>query len=103
QERPAAGGGIGGQPRASSELAQKGSPNRNASHTTPLTVLAELGVIGFALYAWLLAAAAWAIHLVARRDRTFGVGLAAVLLVLFAHSLLYAGFFEDPLTWGVIG
>ena len=34
------------------------------------------------------------------RDRTFGVGLAAVLLVLVVHSLLYAGFFEDPLDLG---
>ena len=42
-ERPVAGVGIGGQPRASSELVGKGSPSRNASHTTPLTVLAELG------------------------------------------------------------
>ena len=103
KERPVAGVGIGGQPRASSDIAKKGSPSRNASHTTPLTILAELGVIGFALYAWVLAATGWALYLVARRDRTFGVGLAAVLLVLFVHSLLYAGFFEDPLTWGVIG
>ena len=88
---------------ASSEIVGKGSPSRNASHTTPLTVLAELGVIGFALYAWLLAAAGWALVLVARTDRAFGVGLAAVLLALVVHSLLYAGFFEDPLTWGVIG
>ena len=48
-------------------------------------------------------AAAWAILLVARRDRTLGVGLAAILMALVAHSLLYAGFFEDPLTWGVLG
>ena len=27
----------------------------------------------------------------------------AVFLVLGVHSLLYAGFFEDPLTWGVMG
>lgn len=103
RERPLAGVGIGGQPRASSELARKGSPSRNASHTTPLTILAELGVIGFALYAWTLAAAGWALLLVARRDRALGVGLAAVLLALVVHSLLYAGFFEDPLTWGVLG
>jgi hypothetical protein len=103
QERPIAGVGTGGQPRASADLARKGSPSRNASHTTPLTILAELGVVGFALYVWLLTATAWALHLVARRHREFGVGLAAVLLVLFVHSLLYAGFFEDPLTWGVIG
>jgi len=103
RERPIAGVGIGGQPRASADIAKKGSPSRNASHTSPLTILAELGVIGFALYAWLLAATSWALLLVARWNRELGVGLAAVLLVLFVHSLLYAGFFEDPLTWGVIG
>jgi hypothetical protein len=26
-----------------------------------------------------------------------------VLSALVVHSLLYAGFFEDPLTWGVVG
>jgi O-Antigen ligase len=103
EERPFVGVGVGGQPRASSEIAGKGSPSRNASHTTPLTILAELGVVGFALYAWLLAATAWALVLVSRRDRAYGVGLAATLLALVVHSLLYAGFFEDPLTWGVIG
>ncbi len=101
--RPVAGVGIGGQPRASAEAIGGRSPKRNASHTTPLTVLAELGVVGFALYAWVLGAVAWGLVLVARHNRTFGVGLAAVLLVLFVHSLLYAGFFEDPLTWGVFG
>lgn len=101
--RPIAGVGIGGQPRASAEATGKRSPKRNASHTTPLTVLAELGLIGFLLYAWTLTAAGWALVLVTRIDRAFGVGLAAVLLVLFVHSLLYAGFFEDPLTWGVFG
>ena len=103
QERPVAGVGIGGQPRASSEIVEKGSPSRNASHTTPLTILAELGVIGFALYAWLLAATAWALYLVSRHDRALGIGLGAILGALVVHSFLYAGFFEDPLTWGVIG
>ena len=103
ETRPIAGVGIGGQPRASAEASNRGSPGRNASHTTPLTVLAELGVVGFALYVWTLAAAVWALVLVARREPLLGAGLAAVLLVLFVHSLLYAGFFEEPLTWGVLG
>jgi hypothetical protein len=103
RERPVVGVGVGGQPKASAELVGRGSASRNASHTTPLTVLAELGVIGFALYAWLLAATAWALLLVTRRDRALGIGLAAVMLTLFVHSLVYAGFFEDPLTWGVLG
>lgn len=101
--RPIAGVGVGGQPRASAEAVGRRSALRSASHTTPLTMLAELGVIGFALYVWFLAATTWAVLLVVRRDRTLGAGLAAVLLVLFVHSLLYAGFFEDPLTWGVLG
>lgn len=102
-ERPVAGVGIGGQPRASSELSGKGRPSRNASHTTPFTVLAELGAIGFALYAWLLVAVGWALVEVTRIDRALGIGLAAVLLALLVHSFLYAGLFEDPLTWGALG
>ncbi|HXG75588.1 MAG TPA: O-antigen ligase family protein [Gaiellaceae bacterium] len=101
--RPLAGVGVGGQPRASAERSGRGSPSRNASHTTPLTVLAELGVVGFALYAWTLGAAAWALWALARARTMLAVGLAAVLLTLVVHSLLYAGFFEDPLTWGVLG
>jgi hypothetical protein len=101
--RPLAGVGIGGQPRASTDESGRGSPSRNASHTTPLTVVAELGVVGLVLYGWLLGAAAWTLALVARRDRILGLGLGAVFLVLVVHSMLYAGFFEDPVTWGVLG
>lgn len=103
EARPIGGVGVGGQPRASLDRSGTGSVKRNASHTAPLTVLAEGGVIGFALYAWMLAASGWALYLVTRRDRLLGFGLASVVLVLFVHSLLYAGFFEDPLTWGVLG
>jgi hypothetical protein len=39
---------------------------------------------------------------VTRHERLLGLGLATVLFVLFVHSLLYAGFFEDPLTWGAL-
>jgi O-Antigen ligase len=101
--RPLAGVGVGGQPRASAKESGKGSPSRNASHTTPLTVLAEGGMIGFALYLWMLGAIGWALFLVTRRDRILGIGLAAVFLALLVHSVLYAGFFEDPVTWGVLG
>lgn len=103
QARPLTGVGIGGQPRASTDESGKGSPARNASHTTPLTVLAELGLVGFALLAWLLVAAAWTLALVVRHERSLGIGLTAVFGVLVVHSLLYAGLFEDALTWGVLG
>jgi outer membrane protein assembly factor BamB len=100
--RPVTGVGVGGQPQASGDALGTKKAKKNASHTTPLTVLSELGVLGFALYLWMLAASVLALLFTARRDRLLGVGLAAVLLVLFVHSLLYAGFFEDPLTWGVL-
>jgi hypothetical protein len=103
EARPVWGVGVGGQPRASAEESGRGSPSRNASHTTPLTILAELGILGFALYLWLLGATAWALYLLYRSARTLAVGLAAVFLALVVHSFLYAGFFEDPLTWGVFG
>jgi hypothetical protein len=73
------------------------------SHTTPLTVFAELGVVGLALYAWLLVGGAWLILQVRRRDETFGLALGAAFIGLFVHALFYSGFLEDPLTWFVIG
>ena len=104
ERHPIVGVGIGGQPRASRRIAHSDRPTPNfVSHTTPLTVFAELGVIGLALYAWLLAAAVVLIWRVTRRDQALGLALGASLLGLFVHALFYSGFLEDPLTWLVIG
>jgi outer membrane protein assembly factor BamB len=100
--RPVTGVGVGGQAQASGDAIGSKKATKNASHTTPLTVLAELGVVGFVLYLWMMAGAVLALLFTTRRNRTLGIGLAAVFLVLFVHSLMYAGFFEDPLTWGVL-
>jgi hypothetical protein len=102
QAHPLAGVGVGGQPRASAVQSGRGTVKRNASHTTPLTVAAELGVAGLAVYGWLLVAGALALLRVTMRARALGLGLSAVGLMLLVHSLFYAGFFEDPLTWGVL-
>jgi O-antigen ligase/polysaccharide polymerase Wzy-like membrane protein len=102
-ERPVAGVGIGGQPRASRELADSREPTPTfVSHTTPLTVAAELGLIGLALYVWLLAGGVRVIGWVRQRDDAFGLALGASLLALFVHALFYSGFLEDPLTWLVL-
>ena len=101
---PLAGVGLGSQPRASQAVSKNGGPpTLFVSHTTPLTVAAELGVIGVALYTALLAGASWALLRVFRLDRALGLALAAVFVSLFVHSLFYAGFFEDPVTWLVLG
>jgi O-Antigen ligase len=104
EHHPVVGVGIGGQPQASkAEAKTQLSARRDKSHTTPLTVAAELGIIGFFIYVALMAATARLLYLVTQRDRALGLGAASVFLTLFVHSLFYAGFFEDPIAWGVIG
>jgi hypothetical protein len=100
---PLVGVGVGAQPLASREYAHSKTPTKgDVSHTTPVTVAAELGLLGLAAYvAWLVGAAgtlrrAW------RTEETVGICLAAVFFVLFVHSLFYSGFFEDPITWGTV-
>lgn len=101
---PVVGVGIGGQPQASKEEANTQlSAQRDRSHTTPLTVAAELGVIGLLVYAAVLAGATRLLILLTRRRRALGLAAGAVFLALFVHSLFYAGFFQDPIVWGVMG
>ena len=101
---PLLGVGVGGQPGASKEAAESSKPTADfVSHTTPLTVSAELGVAGVLAYLALLLGGARTIASVTRRHRAFGLALGASLLVLFVHSLFYPGFLEDPLTWLVLG
>ena len=102
-KNPVVGVGIGAQPRASAIEADSRSQRREASHTTPLTVAAELGVIGLVLYLTFLASVASALLALWRFDRPLGLGLGAVFLVVLAHSFMYSGFFEDPLMWSVVG
>jgi O-Antigen ligase len=100
---PFVGVGVGAQPLASRELAKSITPTKgDVSHTTPVTVAAELGILGLAAYlAWLVGAAA-ALRDGWRHDSTIGLGTAAVFFVLLVHSLFYSGFFEDPITWGTL-
>jgi O-antigen ligase len=82
----------------------------SASHTIPITVAAEQGVPGLAAYAALLVASfglmfgglgrlrgrAPPLRLVTRAY------LAAAYSGLVLHTLLYAAFLEDPITWTLI-
>lgn len=93
-----------------------------ASHTIPVTVAAEQGIIGLAAYLALLVAALARLLgaglsaglrgegegegedegpglavLVAR------AGVAAAFIAVVVHTMLYAAFLEDPLTWALLG
>jgi hypothetical protein len=105
-QNPVAGVGVGGFKHAFAEREHlKGKePKKAASHDAPVTVAAELGTPGLALLAWLLVAAL-AAGLAAPRstaEARVRVAAAVVLAAIFAHSLFYNDFFEDPLMWGAL-
>ncbi len=69
-----------------------------ASHTTPITVAAEQGVIGLAVYAALVVIALRV--LVSRaRGSLARAAIAAAFVALLVHTMVYAAFLEDPMTW----
>jgi O-antigen ligase len=104
RDHPLVGVGLGAQAVASSRLegAHRGE-TRNVSHTTPLTVAAELGVLGLAAYIAFLVGTARGAVLVLRREPALGLSLLGALVLLLVHSLAYSGFFEDPFIWFVVG
>jgi O-Antigen ligase len=78
-----------------------------ASHTIPVTVAAEQGVIGLASYLWLLFCAFGLLFGGLRRavragppeERVGRAAMAAAYAGLVLHTLVYAAFLEDPLSW----
>jgi len=101
---PVVGVGIGSQPLMSRrEEDARRQKSKNVSHTTPLTVAAELGTIGFLAYVAFLAALGRALLDTWRRHRALALALAGCLTALVVQSLFYGGFFEDPFVWGIAG
>lgn len=110
RQEPVVGVGLG----AFSERYRESRPQKEQartrvfiSHTAPLTVLAELGVIGFGLFAVLCLTTLVVLWRSSRRDRD-GTGWAqwtilAILVGIFVHGLLYSGVFEDPYVWALLG
>jgi hypothetical protein len=103
---PVEGVGIGGFRRAyAKRVGLLGPSPRVASHTTPVTVVAETGIVGLLLFAWLtLAALSVPFRRVgpALRDQAALV-LGLTLLAIGVHSLGYNALFEDPLAWAALG
>ncbi len=84
----------------------------SASHTIPITVAAEQGVIGLAAYIFVLVVSFQMLFggLMRLRGsdppsaRLIGrVVVAAAFAALVFHTLLYADFLEDPIAWTLLG
>ena len=73
-----------------------------ASHTTPVTVGAEQGVIGELAYLALVIVALAQLVRGARANPA-RAAIAAAFAALLAHTMLYADFLEDPFTWALLG
>jgi O-antigen ligase len=102
-DRPVAGWGAGAFPRQyrrhTHASAQRAT---SASHTIPITVAAEQGVIGLAVYLALLAAA-FARLFDGARGIAARCAVAAAFAALVVHTFMYAAFLEDPLAWALLG
>jgi putative inorganic carbon (hco3(-)) transporter len=103
---PVAGVGVGGFKHAYAQVAHlKGKePRAAASHTTPVTVVAELGVPGLLLFLWLIVTA---LVLGFRRltpefEGTARLAFAVALAAILVHSVFYNALFEDPAFWGLL-
>ena len=98
---PVAGSGLGSfadRYRAGLSPTDRRRATLLTSHTAPVTVLAETGLVGLGLLSWLAGATILALAGRGRAPWARWVALAALGAVA-AHSLLYAALLEDPLTW----
>jgi O-antigen ligase len=102
-QRPVLGWGAGAFEREYRRLrGLSGARDVSASHTIPVTVAAEQGLAGLAAYAALLAAA-FAALLRGAGASAARAAIAAAFAALVFHTLVYAAFLEDPLTWALLG
>ncbi|HKO38680.1 MAG TPA: O-antigen ligase family protein [Solirubrobacterales bacterium] len=123
-ERPLWGSGSGSFQEAYKDHREDKDVPVSESHTEPITVAAEQGLIGLLLYLSLIVIALWTLGRglwtsppaggddredspgrESPRSETGPAGLAAraailaAFVALLVHTLSYAGFFDDPITW----
>jgi O-antigen ligase len=123
-ERPLQGYGSGSFQDAYREHRENKDAPVSVSHTEPVTIAAEQGLLGLTLYIALIVVALWTMtsgirgppvgstegescergKLAPFSDSPSALlsGRAAVLaafVALLVHTMAYAGFFEDPITW----
>ena len=102
KERPLLGWGAGSFAVEYDRHAKAGTPPVvSASHTIPVTVAAEQGIVGLLVYIALLVVALRQLLHGATGDPYRAV-VAAAFVALVVHTWAYASFLEDPLTWALL-
>jgi O-antigen ligase len=100
EERPFLGWGSGAFGRAFFDNVREAETT--TSHAEPLTVAAEQGVVGLAVYAALIAAILWVLFGSGVGGNPARAAVAACMVAMLVHSLGYAGFAIDPATWALL-
>ena len=100
QDAPIAGQGSGSF--ATSYRQEVDKVRKPVSHTEPITVAAEQGIIGLIPYFAVLALAAVVLFRPWPSRNNARAGVAAAFAALFVHSLGYAGFAIDPAMWALL-
>ena len=98
-ERPIWGYGSGSFQQAYANHRENKDVPVSVSHTEPVTVAAEQGLVGLALYVALIVVAIWAMTAGLKGRRAGRAAVLAAFVALLVHTMAYAGFFEDPITW----
>ncbi len=117
EERPLYGHGSASFPESFAESEDVKKGENTVSHNEPVTVAAEQGAIGLLVYAGLLAVALWTLLSGMRRiapgfggsASTGDLGIVAGRIAIVAafgglilHTIGYAGYLTDPLTWALL-
>ena len=122
-EQPLIGHGSASFSESFSEAEDVKKGETTSSHNEPVTVAAEQGIVGLLAYAALLGIALWTLFAGMRRIapglgarfrpidttkteppflKTSRVAIAAAFSALLVHTIGYAGYLTDPLTWALL-
>ena len=102
-EKPVQGYGSGSFQAAYRDHRENKDAPVTVSHTEPVTVAAEQGLLGllvyFALVIVALGTLGRGLFSTLTAELAARAAVLAAFVALLVHTLAYAGFFEDPITW----
>jgi O-antigen ligase len=101
EKKPLYGFGSGSFPTEYTFYDRKAARIVKDSHNIPITIGVEQGVIGLVLYVALVLSALLTLFRSARGD-PYRVAIAVAFIALLLHTMLYADFLEDPMTWTLL-